>query len=452
MAQKAPPSPRTRQDTTGIFWVIVGVLATVALVVGVVSFAASGTRDASGVLIVAPLLIVITLPILSRRATRDGDRALYRLMVIALLVKFLGAMVRYYVAFDVYGGVADAAGYHDAGIRIAEGFRAGEFDTGLDSLSDTNFIRFLTGIVYTVIGDTGLGGFFVFAWLGFWGQYFFYRAFRLGVPEGKVSQYAKMVFFLPSLVFWPSSIGKEAWMMFALGLAAFGAARLLTGRFWRGLVVAGIGMWLAAVVRPHVAGLMAVALAAGYLVRPSRSEHGAFRPVTKAVGLAAVTIVAFVLVLRTDDFLERSAIRTEQGVTAVLRETSERTAVGGSKFAPSILESPSRAPVAVATVLFRPFFFEAHNIQAAFAAIETTFLLGLCLLRIPWIMAALRSIRRQPYLAVALAYTGLFVLAFSGFANFGLLARERAQLLPIFVALLCVPPLREAGERDGPEP
>jgi hypothetical protein len=266
------------------------------------------------------------------------------------------------------------------------------------------------------------------------------------VPEGRSLQYAALVFFLPSLIFWPSSIGKEAWMTFALGLAALGSARLLMNRFWRGFAVAALGMWLAALVRPHVAGLFALALAGGYLIRPARSDLRAFGPVAKAIGLAAVAVVAFVMVVRADEFLERSAIQTESGVTAVLRETSERTAIGGSRFAPSILESPSRTPIAVASVLFRPFLFEAHNFQAAAAAVETTFILGLCLFRIRWIKAAFSSVRRRPYLAMAFAYTGLFVLAFSGFANFGLLARERVQLLPFFLALLCMPPL--AGRED----
>jgi hypothetical protein len=444
MAQRTlrpAPAPST--------WMTVGGLALAAvLVVGILLVAASGGPDATGALVVGPILFLVSLPVFSRRARLEGDRGLYWLLVLALLVSFVGSVVRYYVAFDVYGGVADAAGYHDAGVQIAERFGAGNFDTGLDSLSDTNFIRFLTGVVYSFTGPTGLGGFFVFSWLGFWGLYFFYRAFRVAVPEGRSWGYAKLVFFLPTLVFWPSSVGKEAWMTFALGIAAFGAARMLAGRTWRGLIVAGVGLWAAAIVRPHVAGLLAVALAAGYLFRRPRRELRLLAPVSKALGLAALVVVAFLLVGRTDDFLRRAAIQTEGGVTAVLQQTSERTEVGGSKFAPSILESPARAPVAVVTVLYRPFLFEVHNVQALAASLETTFLLVLTLVRWRWILAAIRSIRRQPFVALALAYTGLFIVAFSGFANFGLLARERAQMLPLALVLLCVPPLR--AEDDGP--
>lgn len=427
---------------------VVGIILAAVLVVWILLMAAAGGPDASGALIVGPTLFLVSLPVFSRRARLEGDRRLFWLLVLALLVKFIGSIVRYYVAFDVYGGVADAAGYHDAGVRIAERFGAGNFDTGLDSLSDTNFIRFLTGVVYTFTGPTGLGGFFVFSWLGFWGLYLFYRAFRVAVPEGRAWGYARLVFFLPTLVFWPSSTGKEAWMTFALGIAAFGAARILSGRTWRGLIVAGTGLWAAAIVRPHVAGLLAVGLAAGYLFRRPRRELRVLAPVSKVVGLAALVVVAFLLVGQTDDFLRRAAIQTEGGVTAVLRQTSERTEIGGSKFAPSILESPARAPVAVMTVLYRPFFLEAHNERALAASLETTFLLVLTLIRWRWILAAIRSIRRQPYVAMAVAYTGLFIVAFSGFANFGLLARERAQLLPLALVLLCIPPPRAEDERS----
>jgi hypothetical protein len=37
------------------------------------------------------------------------------------------------------------------------------------------------------------------------------------------------------------------------------------------------------------------------------------------------------------------------------------------------------------------------------------------------------------------AYTGLFIIAFSSVSNFGLLARQRVQLMPLFLVLLSLP-------------
>jgi hypothetical protein len=270
----------------------------------------------------------------------------------------------------------------------------------------------------------------------------------IAVPEGDRRRYAALIFFLPSLLFWPSSIGKEAWMMLALGIAAFGAARILTGRTWNGLIWAGVGLWLSGIVRPHVAGIAGLALAAGFLFRPARRELAQLAGPAKAVGLIAVLIVSFLLVRRTDAFLNESQIPTEHGVAAILTEVSERTTQGGSGFEPSVLQSPSHAPRAILTVVFRPLIFDANSPQTLAAGIEGTFLLILTFLRLGSILEALKSVRRQPYVAFAIAFAGLFVIAFSAIGNFGILARERVQLLPFYLILLSMPP----KERESAKP
>ena len=49
---------------------------------------------------------------------------------------------------------------------------------------------------------------------------------------------------------------------------------------------------------------------------------------------------------------------------------------------------------------------------------------------------------RRPYVAFALVYTFAFIYAFSSLGNFGILARERSQLLPVLFVVLCVPRAR----------
>jgi hypothetical protein len=193
-------------------------------------------------------------------------------------------------------------------------------------------------------------------------------------------------------------------------------------------------------VRPHIAALVGVSLAAAVITRKSRAELRELTPIVKGATVVVVAIFAAVLVVRTDRFLQKSGIDTSEGVSSTLTDVESRTSGGGSEFAPSILDSPVRAPVAVVTVLFRPFFFETHNLQSFLAALEGVALLVLCLLRVRWIWAAVRSLRRQPYVVFCSVYTGLFIVAYSSFANFGLLARQRVQLYPLFLVLLSIPP------------
>ena len=394
-------------------------------------------------LLLFPILIIATAPALIRQAEREHDRNLFWLLLAALVLKLLGALVRYFVSFKIYRGAVDAVAYHEIATALAERFRAGNFDTGLDTLTSTNFISFFTGLVYTVIGTSVYAGFLLYSWLAFWGLFYLYRAFTIAVPGGSHRTYARLLFFLPSILYWPSSIGKEAWMLFALGLTAFGVARSLTGRTLRGLTIAGVGLWLAALVRPHVAGMAALGLAVAYTVGRTQRRRRPASSVMKFLGAAALVALAVVLLSQTARFLEEQGLDPEEGVTAVLDQTTERTTRGESSFAvPSAGFSPTRLPWATVTILFRPFLFEAHNVQAGITALESTILLGLAISRARPIGRAVRSFRRLPYVTFVVVYAGLFVLAFSSIANFGILARERTQLLPFFLVLLAVPGVR----------
>jgi len=426
-------------------WIATGIglgVIAVFVVLFMVSLSTS-TYDTWGAFFIAPILFILSLPALSRQAKREDDPRLFGLLIIALLVKFGGALLRNYVSFQVYGGVADAGVYHTAGAHLAIAFHHGDFATGLPTLTGTNFVVFLTGLIYTVTGVTKLGGYLVFAWIGFWGLYFFYRAFTIAVPEGRNRSYAHLVFFLPSLVYWSSGIGKDAWMVFTLGLAAYGCARILTGTTWRGLAVLGLGLWLGGMVRIHVVGMVGVGLAVAYLFRKPSPEWRQVAPLMKAMTMVIVSVLAVFLVIKTSDFLTKG----NGDPLSALTKVAARTDKGGSDFTAPVLNTPQRAPIAVFTVLFRPLIIEAHNSQALVAAIEATFLLLLSFKRLPWIIAAFGSVRRQSYIALCIAYTAVFILGFSAIANFGILARERVQLLPFALVLLCIPPApKERGD------
>jgi hypothetical protein len=420
-------------------------------VLGLLLLWASQVEGIWAALFLVPILFLATAPALSRQAARERDPRLVWLLLVALGLKLAGSLVRYYVAFKVYDGAVDAVLYHDMGTGIAERFRAGNFDTGLDSLTSTDFMMFITGLMYTVIGPNLYAGFLLFSWLAFWGLFYMYRAFTIAVPGGNHRSYARLLFFLPSMLYWPSSIGKEAWMLFTLGLAAYGVARILTGRTLRGLTIAGVALWLAALARPHVAGMAALGLAVAYMVGRTQRRRRATTSAMKMVAAAALILLSAVLLSQTTSFLKDQGLDPEDGVTSVLTQNTERTAKGGSSFAvPSAGISPVSLPAATVTIVFRPFLFEAHNAQALITALESMVLLVLTLSRGRLIGRAIRSFRRLPYVTFVVVYGVLFIMAFSSIANFGILARERTQLLPFFLVLLAVPGVRTGRRRATP--
>jgi hypothetical protein len=392
-------------------------------------------------LFLTPILLVASWPAFARQARREHDDRLAQLLLLALALKLLGAVVRYWVAYHIYDGRIDAGEYHLTGAQLAMQFRAGEFDTHfVGSLSGTNFISFFTGLLYTITGPSIYAGFLLFSWLAFWGMFLIYRAFVIVIPDGNKRSYARLLFFLPSMLYWPSSIGKEAWMLFTLGLVAFGLARMLTTRAWRGLVIAAVGLWLGTLVRPHVAGMAALGLVVAYLLARPPRRLGALGPVVKLLASVVLLVGAFMLLGKTASYLREKGIEPQDGVNSVLGESARRTGQGGSSFQVDVRgPSLSNFPVAAVTILFRPFLFEAHNAQAGVTALESTVILCLVITRRRAVWRAIRHPRRRPYVAFILVYSALFVFAFSTIANFGILARERTQLLPFFLVLLAIP-------------
>ncbi len=392
-------------------------------------------------LTVAPLLVLFTVPIALRIARMERDRTLASIVMAALIAKLLAALVRYYVAFTIYSGAADATRYHNDGRELAEYFRRWDFDIEIGKVVGTGFLRILTGIVYAIFGSSRLGGFLVFAWLGFLGLVLFWRAFRIGIPGGDARRYMLLVLFLPSLLYWPSSIGKEAWVMLGLGISAVGVASLLRGR-GGGLPWLVVGLVALGMVRPHVALVVFAGLVFALLVRkaPPRTY---LAPLMRIVGLCFLLVVGVVLAGRTASFLGVESL-TQESVETELSETETQTAEGGSSFSPIRVHTPLHFPPAFVTVFVRPFPFEAGNTQGLISSGEGLLLVGLCLISLRRLRSIPEMIRTTPYLAFSIGYVLVFVYAFSSFSNFGILARQRVQALPLLLVPLALPIFRPA--------
>jgi hypothetical protein len=388
------------------------------------------------VLVVAVVLVAISLPVF-RNSRREEDQTAHGRLVLALVLKLIGGLALYWVTFRFYkGGVVDL--YHPGAVILAKQFRQGHFAARIPgglALVGNGFVEVVAGIVYAIIGTSKLAGFLVFAWLGFWGLYFFYRAFQIAVSQDTAKRYARLVFFLPSLLFWSSTIGKDTWMVLTLGIASYGVARVLTHRRG-GLIVAAIGLAGTAMVRPHVTLMVMVGVVVAYLLRRSGRATGHSR-IAKLIGLIVLVAGSLLLIGRVEKFLHINSL-DQQSINHVISQEASNSNYGGSAYA---VQNPSLAhfPQAAVTVLFRPFPWEAHSSQQVASSLEGVFLMGLFITSLRRFRHLPRSLRQTPYVAFALTYSLLFMPFFSSFANFGLLARERDQLYPFIFVLLALP-------------
>jgi hypothetical protein len=427
--------------------VVVGLVLIAAYLVFFFFLMDRASWDAWGAMLIGPVLFVVTLPALARQARREGDRRVFWFLTAALAVKFAFSLFRYYSAFVIVGK-ADAVAYDRAGTEIALRFLGGDFTSGLSSLTDTNFIRFFTGVIYTVIRPSAVSGFLIYAWLAFWGTYFFYRAFVVALPDGNRRSYARWLFLMPSILFWPSSIGKESWLIFGLGIAAFGTAKMLSERVIPGLLVSVVGLSLVGLVRAPSAVALGAGLVLGGLLRRTNRNLRQLAPIAKLGAIAVFAGLAVVLAVTLQDYLIRDA-PGRSGTTdlgTVVTESRRVTSTGGSEFTPARLISPAGIVIVPVTVLFRPFINEANNYEAVAASIEASLLLLVSIIRWRAIWKAIRSLRRTPYIAVAMVYVAASIVALSPVANFGIIVRQRTLIYPMYLVLLCVHARRRAAK------
>ncbi len=276
---------------------------------------------------------------------------------------------------------------------------------------------------------------------------------QIAFPDADHRRYAKLVFFLPSLLFWPSSIGKDAWMMFCLGLTTYGAARLLDHRFGAFACVA-LGSLGTAMVRPHVTALAGAGLVVAYVLRRRPRRAGALGPLRAVLTAVVLGVMVMLMLQQVSTFFGTQGTGGD-AVSQVLSETSRRTTQGNSVIsaatpedpAPTFSLNPVRLPVAVVSVLFRPFPFEASNLQSLIQSVETFALLVVFIRGWPRLRRLPRLFVQRSYVAFATVYTLLFCWAFSTINNMGILSRERVQVLPLALVLLVIPTAAPARTR-----
>jgi hypothetical protein len=358
-------------------------------------------------------------------------------------VKLVATAARYWT-FLGSGKRSDAYVYGRYALEYLHGTA-----TPLPDIRKTNFIYFLTSHIYTLVGPDLIGAFFVYSIGAFFGGYFWYRATADAVPNLDRKMYCALIFFVPSLAFWPSSVGKESVMLLALGLVALGVSYLLRQRLLHGLLVAAPGGYLLWAVRPHLLAFATVAAGAAFLIARGSSSNAVTALFRRPVGLVVLVLLGVFAMNQATEFLgmkdfSLSSIETE------LAQQSGRTDQGGSATGDRNEETeakvhltPLSVPQGAVTVLLRPFPWEVESGTQIIACIESAFFAYLVFVRRKSIVMSLRQSRTTPYLFFCWVMLAFYAVAFASFANMGLLVRQRSLILPAFFALLCLVPTQE---------
>ncbi len=390
-------------------------------------------------LLLVPLFTIALAPWLARVARAQTTFQLLPIMILGLLLRYLATYFRLQNA-------ADAIYYHRYGLLIAPSFRALNFGVDVKGeVPGTGSVRYISGLVTVLTGSSMFAEFLVFTTFGFIGIVFFYKAFVTAMPNADHRRYALLIFLWPSMLYWPSSVGKEAIMTFGAGIASYGGARLFR-RQLVGIPMVVFGVWLAFMIRPHIGLTLVIGIGLALVFARGRGDSASVTA-GKLMAALALIVVGGVLMGRTASFLGVDSLNSS-GIESALNSTTDSTSQGGSEFSPVKADNPVRFPAAIGTVLLRPFPNEAHNVESFGTSLEGFVLLLLIASSWRRLKKLPRALLNEPYVMYAMAATLMFCFIFSYVANFGLLARQRTQIFPfLFVLVSFIPDPRPKGSR-----
>jgi hypothetical protein len=381
--------------------------------------------------------------------SRPDEPWLPRLLLLGVIAKLVASYVRYLTFSEGYGGIGDASQYDKHGRALVAEWLGGPSAPPTDNLRQTNFVKWLTGIVYYLFGQNLVAVFLLFGLLAVIGSYFWYRGAADALPFLNRRLFLLFMLFAPSLLFWPSSLGKEALMQVGVGAMAWATSLTLRGRLLHAVPLIAGGGWLLWVVRPHLLALVAVAGAVPYFVgRVGREGKGSLS--SRPVGMALLGVALVFTVTSGAKYMGLQDLSIDS-LEQELNEETERTAQGGSSYEHSGNSlSPLSLPKGAVTVLLRPFPWETTSGFQMLAALEAVGLMVFIARRFGSVALGFRRWRTEPFVLHCLTLLVLYSMTFSSFANFGLLNRQRSLVLPaLYVLIALEPALGRARGHDG---
>lgn len=285
----------------------------------------------------------------------------------------------------------------------------------------TDVVKLLTFPLVRYLHLPFWSGFVLFSLFSGWG---FLRLWglvtRIAVGRQWLLALGYCCLLMPNLHFWTSLIGKEALLFVPVVFLTeeIYEKRYYSLRLW-GCVLA-IGL-----IRPHVAGLLIVALTGALLWK------GGFSLKMKAfiTGGAAIILAAFLYLLKEITHAEHGlwtkVSRLYQAHITVLQHTDAYVPLDRYPL-----------PGKIFTVLFRPLPFEESGFYYTAVAFDNLFLLLLSGLALFSGIRNFRKAKNSVFICFSLSFILLFSVMYGyAYANYGLLLRTKIMILPVLFTL-----------------
>lgn len=286
----------------------------------------------------------------------------------------------------------------------------------------TLFIRFLTYPFSTLLGLSYDSCMLIFSFLGFQGILFFYLAARENISSLPIMwsgmTVLELLFLLPNMHFWTTSIGKGSVMLFALGLTFYGLSR-----FNRRYIHIAIGLFLVYMGRPHILFALFIGLIMGiFFARKALAWY---------IQLPIILASLVAVYLLSSDVVEFTGIDT---LNVFESQKLTHRAAELSKSSAGVDITHYNQFMKLFTFFFRPLFVDAPGLLGIVTSFENAILLYM-------LFKILRYFGLVWKRSNGFVLTSFFVLILVSIllsqvsGNLGIAIRQKSQIIPLYFIL-----------------
>lgn len=287
----------------------------------------------------------------------------------------------------------------------------------------TPFIHFLAWPLSGLLGLSYYATMIFFSFIGYIAVVLFYVTTRENV-KSKALFYnvtvIELVFLLPNIHFWSSSLGKGSVILFGLALFVFGLSR-----FNRRIIAIIIGGLLTFMVRPHIL----LTLIMGVMLGVVMTSTG-IRPYLRWLIFIAAGLV-FIYV--SDDVLK---FADTESIDILFSSTISHRAEELSKSTTGVNIQDYGLLMKLFTFWFRPLFFDGQGALGIIVSFENLIYMYMFVIVIK--EGVLNWSDWNGWFRIC-----LFIFLFGSFAlsqvtgNLGIAMRQKSQFMPFFFILYC---------------
>jgi hypothetical protein len=364
--------------------------------------------DVFVIILLILLLNTYMIKALSNRFSISSESYLWGMFVIHFLLT---------IAYMIYAAytTSDSIAYYDKTISSDQWLPL--FGVG------TPFIHFFAWPFAELLGLSYYATMIIFSYFGYIAVVLFYITARENIKLKPIWQKftaIELVFLLPNLHFWSSSLGKGSVILLGLGYLAFGLSR-----FNRRIIPIFIGGLLTFMVRPHILFTVILSIMLGVIITSS-----GIKPYLRwLIFLVAALIFLYI----SEDVLK---FADTDSIDIMSSSTLSHRASELSKSTTGVNIQDYGLFMKMFTFWFRPLFFDGLGALGVIVSFENLFYMYMFVIVVKDGLFTWTDWNGWFRICLLIFLFGSFALA-QVTGNLGIAMRQKAQLMPFFFIVYC---------------